>query len=287
MRLLSAFVVVVAVACGPVASSDFSSSSGSGPRARVAGVSYLHHGEALTQGGTIPYNGGAVLLHPSAVNLYWGTYWQTAAGQAEQAVLDGLAQGMAGTPWLGILSQYGDANGNAPDVIDGVFGGSQILATDPPSLVQDGDIQAFVEQQLQTGVVPYGAETVYFVYTGPGVTVQMSDGSQSCNQWCGYHNHYSGNSGDTKYSPIPHGDCPQGCGAPGLTVNSAGLDQSTTTMSHEFAEAVTDPDLSAYTGGNLGEVGDPCTAAFSASWGNASYAVQTVWSNATQSCVQQ
>ena len=147
MRLLSSLVVVVAFvsACGPQASPDFASSS-DGPRACVTGVSYVHRGQALTQGGIIPYNGGAVLLHPSAVNLYWGTYWQTADGQAEAAILDGVAQGAGGTPWLGILAQYADSNGNAPDPTSSVFGGSQVIATDPPSLVQDGDIQAFVEQ---------------------------------------------------------------------------------------------------------------------------------------------
>jgi hypothetical protein len=69
------------------------------------------------------------------------------------------------------------------------------ISTSTPALgatVTDADIQQMLQQEIASSAVPApSANTLYFIYLPPGVTVTMG-GSSSCQAFCGYHNHISG-----------------------------------------------------------------------------------------------
>ena len=119
------------------------------------------------------------------------------------------------------------------------------------------------------------ANTLYFVMLPPGTT-SVGLGSQSCvaGGYCGYHNA----DGSTYYAVIPYANC-SGCQFPGQF-----LDTLTEVISHELAEAITDPALNAWLDPNTGpgdEIGDICNRQTVRLGG---YLVQTEWSNAQSAC---
>ena len=116
----------------------------------------------------------------------------------------------------------------------------------------------------------------------------------SCTDFCGYHEHHPATLagiGDVQlvYASIPHLDCESVCGTGSLDVNGALLDAATSAMSHELAEAATDPLFNAWEAMHANdEVGDRCETAannFAQSWDGQRFAIQQIWSNQTLSCL--
>jgi hypothetical protein len=232
----------------------------------------------------IPYKGGPVLHAPREVNIYWGGYWNGAAGRKEHAVLDDFADRAGASDWYQILAEYPDDRGAAgPSAL-----GASVVVDDsePPAAVSDRGIRKLVSGAIAAGTVDWRGETIYVVFTPPGTVVSTPWG-KTCDAICGYHYKFRDGSRDVKYALIPHGDCHDGCSAPGAHANGATLDQMTVTLSHELAEAVTDPDIDAWTGPRGDpEVADLCNSGFVADWDGARFAVQDLWSNAALACVQ-
>jgi hypothetical protein len=244
-------------------------------------------GKDDTTESNVPYHGGRVLHAPLEQHVYWGSYWSTSTGQDDRAVLDGFAGSAGGSAWWKVVDQYTDADGapgrpapGDPVVIDD---------SDPASTVSDRAIRAFLLAQINAGTLAWDDQTVFFVFTPPHVVVSTPWG-KSCGAICGYHYHFTGSvhghSRDVLYATIPYLACANGCGAPGVHVNGSSLDQMTVTLSHELAESVTDPDITAWTGPKGdGEVGDLCNDGAALSWDGSAYAVQDIWSNAKHACV--
>lgn len=239
----------------------------------------------------IPYGGGPVLHQPREVNLYWGAYFETAAGRHERDLLDAFARRAGGTRWWSTVTQYTDQDGAVKSA--SVEGQSLVVTSPAPgSAVTDQDLMTLVQSQLSKGALRWDPEAVYFVFTPPQVVVHggKRGGGTSCKDLCGYHHHIAlpvkgVGLADIKYGSIPHGDCPDGCTVKGVSVNGSVLDQETVTLSHELAEAATDPDLDAYTthhGDN--ELGDLCNGGSAVNWSGEKFAVQDLWSNAARHC---
>ena len=149
------------------------------------------------------------------------------------------------------------------------------LTTAPPPSVEDADIQRFVQEEIASDpAVPQPtANSLYFVFLPPGVTVGL-DGGSSCVSFCGYH---SAIDDKVFYAVMPYPDC-GGCTG-GLTV----FDALTSTSSHELCEAITDPvpGRGWYDDQN-GEIGDICA------WQTkrlGDYLVQLEWSNQQGKCI--
>jgi hypothetical protein len=237
-----------------------------------------------TQG--VPYHGGAVLHHPVAVHLYWGAWWTTDEGQARATILDGFSADAGDSAWWDTMADYPDAKG-APEG-DRLAAGASVTISDsePGDVVSDTRIRAFVTAHAPS----WNAEAVYVVFTPPG-TIVSSRWGKSCDAICAYHWHFTGtiasHSRDVKYAVVPSLDCWDGCGVRGLHVNDETTDQMTIALSHELAEAVTDPDVTAWHGPhNEGEIGDLCDRGFEADWPSGAVAVQELWSNSADDCVQ-
>ena len=190
------------------------------------------------------YNGGPLLANVEATTIYWGSAWQTDPLRAQ---LDGFFDFVVSSSLVDQLTEY-----NVPgfSIGHGRHVASVQIVSDPPAIVDDTQIQTFVQQLITAGTVPaQDANSLYFVFTPGGVTVTLQ-GSASCQQFCGYHNSPDGN---LFYAVVPYANC-NGCQFAGNL-----LDSMTVIASHEFCEAITDPVPGAgwYDNAN-GEIGDIC-----------------------------
>ena len=149
---------------------------------------------------------------------------------------------------------------------------SSVATPAPHKTVTDSALQHFLQHELSTNpALPKPSpNTLYFIYTPPGVAIVQGGGS-SCKAFCGYHSNI-GNS--IFYAPMPYAGCPGGMSA---------LDALTGTSSHELCEAITDaiPGTGWYEDNN-GEIGDICAWKFKrlGPWN-----VQLEWSNTAGRCV--
>jgi len=110
------------------------------------------------------------------------------------------------------------------------------------------------------------------------VTAIDAGGDVSCQQMCGYHFHDNHSPRNRFYAVIPDlSSCLGACG-PGDDFQAR-----TRVVTHEVAEAVTDPGLNAWFDRTTGaEVGDICNDLVYQSGG---FALQCEWSNSAKSCV--
>ena len=229
------------------------------------------------------YYGGKILENPNFVSLYAGAHWKTTQGRADKSHIDHCSASVPRGPHSTVWEEYG--------VSAGTFSGSSnIPLARTQRFVSERDIQSLVAHAISRGgvAVPDGS-TVYTVFLPPGVVLTHGD-ADSRKGLGGYHGSYidATSKKPVYYSAIAYAD--KGNGVP-FTRNA--LDNITIAASHEWSEAVTDPDV---TRGKLGwydktfgEVGDiPITMGFPLSllWGRMDgCAVQKEWSNSERAPV--
>jgi hypothetical protein len=191
----------------------------------------------------LTYRGGPMLSNVKVAALFWGSSWKSSSltgyfgGFFRALFADGL--------FMANLAQYSTGGYT---VGNGSLVATATDAQDPPAKVTDAQIQSEVRAQVAAGHLPKpDASTLYFVFTPPGVVVYDSGGSNSVDDFSGYHD-YDFGSGGFAYAVIPYDDTLQ--------------DPRWMTLyaSHELADAVTDPQpyLTAlgWYDDNYGEVAD-------------------------------
>jgi hypothetical protein len=203
---------------------------------------------AQAAGAQLVYNGGSLLANVEVTAIYWGSPW---ANDPLQPQLDKFFEFAVGSSMISNLSEY-----SVPGftIGPGTTMPSQIVITqDPPSTVDDTQIQAFLQGLIDAGTINPNANSLFFVFTPSGVTVTLQ-GSSSCVDFCGYHYFFNDTNGNVVcYAVMPYPDC-VGCQFANTT-----FDTLTTIASHEFSEAITDPQLDAWYDPNTGEeIGDIC-----------------------------
>jgi hypothetical protein len=216
------------------------------------------------------------------VPIYWGAAWASGANAPLASQLDGFFDFIVTSSYMDLLNEYSTAStqirhgrrltsahvaGSEPGTV--VAGGRQVT---------DAEIRTALQGWIAAHTVPATtANTLYFIFLPPNV-VSISFGSKSCvadGGFCGYHDHI----GNVYYAVIPYVNCP-GCAFSGQF-----LDTLTEVSSHELAEAITDPELSAWWDPVTGpgeEIGDICNRQTTRLGG---FLVQTEWSNAQAACV--
>src|SRR5207302_10484152 len=109
---------------------------------------------------------------------------------------------------------------------NGVFAGTATDTNPAPSVLPDDQIRAEIRAQVAAGHLRRpDADTLYVVFTPPGVTVMDNQGKDSLHDFVGYHGYAW--IGDFAYAVIPYAeDAPEWMTVP---------------ASHELAEAVTNP----------------------------------------------
>jgi hypothetical protein len=234
-------------------------------------------------GPKLVYYGGRILENPNFVSLYAGSYWNTAKGRTERTQLTQCSQSIPTGTHATVWKEYGSA--------PGTFSGSKVIPlTASQKIISEQEIQSLVAQAIRSrGVVKPDGQTVYTVFLPPKTVLQHGT-TDSRNELGGFHGSYVDPSTrkPVYYAAIAYAD--QGNGIP-FTKNP--IDNMTIAASHEWAEAVTDPDVNrgklAWYDKRFGEIGDiPISVGFplSSLWGRLKgCAVQKEWSNSRQAPV--
>ena len=293
-KLMMALAVASLAACGGMDSASSSSSALRNPDIAPTGkgagtqLSYQKSGAgggSHTSSNGIFYHGGPVMLGTVNVYLIWYGNW---SGNSATTLLPNVVSGLSGSSYEHINTTYYDGSNNhvsgalklAGQVNDNYSRGTSLA---------DADIQAIVASHAGVDL-PYDTTGLYFVLT----TSDVNETSGFCTQYCGWHTHGTINGGDIKYSFVGNPDrCPSACEAQTTSPNgNAGADGMASIMAHESEEAISDPDLNAWSDRRGYENADKCAWTFgtestasngskyNVTLGGTQYLIQQNWVNA-------
>jgi hypothetical protein len=217
------------------------------------------------------YHGGPVMRNPVNYLIFWDPAGGTTFPAGFQAGMQRFFEDIGATPFYNINTQYNDTSG-VPVPNAASFGGSWTDTTAFPHAgtiadpLTDGDIQGAVTAAIAAnpGWVGPGINTMYFVFTPPGV--QQCFNATNCfaqpgdpnGKYCAYHTFFGGN---RIYAVEPFvQDAGAACTGLATFPNGNAIDVQLSTVSHEMEEANTDPLLNAWfdSDGLSGENGDKC-----------------------------
>jgi hypothetical protein len=230
------------------------------------------------------FHGGVVQNSPRVYLVFWGSSWTTngdPSGVANR--LHYTYQGIGGSSWANVLTQFGGSNGSFTNTTGQYRGWLRDLSPVPANPTA-ADVQRVVQRAADT-MRDYAYNAQYVIALPWGVVDQYTQSQNAC----GYHNWKTVSATSwTTYSVLPYipylnrigvgGTCGTG------TVNGASgaLDGVSIVAGHEYAESVNDPGLNAWFDADGSENGDKCA------WVNGqnrtlangySFAMQPVWSN--------
>jgi hypothetical protein len=242
---------------------------------------YPRHAHAATKGGgsyNLVYHGGPIQKYPKIYVIYWGFTSSSADPDGVAPYLTSFLQGLSGTPYYDIMTQYySTAAGNVTDRPH-EYAGQWFDSSSVPN--QPSDTQIANEAIRAAGHFGYNADASY--------VVQLPHGSYNNLKWCAYHSVTSSSYGPVHYTNLPYQPDFPGCGTDSVNSGARGLVDSTSeTAAHEVAETQTDPDTrtgwyDAY--GN--EIGDYCSYIDlqNITISTGTFATQPLWSNAANYC---
>ncbi|MHB2026797.1 MAG: hypothetical protein ACYCPQ_09225 [Elusimicrobiota bacterium] len=189
--------------------------------------------------GKLVYYGGPVISHAKVYAVFWGE----GVAPEIQSRIGAFYSNILNSGYMDWLSEYGTnitaingRPGTNQTIGRGSFAGSVMITPKNSSLsLTDGMVQREIEAQIAAGMLAApSADTLYMVYFPPGVTISI-DSTQSCSDFCAYHEGFKSKNGASIYYGIMP-DCGSMCG-----VGGSAFDGITATSSHETIEAVTDP----------------------------------------------
>jgi hypothetical protein len=248
----------------------------------------------------LAYHQGQVETAPKLYLLLWGPDWSTTG--ADTQYLSSFLSGLGVEPadnWSTILEQYSGSNGRpafSGDMLQGVYQDTTV----PPIGATQTDLQTEADSFYHAQALTDPVNTQIIVATQTGTCPAGFAGLHCAGTptYCAYHT--NGSYGET-WTNLPYlPDAGGNCGQNMVNSGSAGTyDGYSIVEGHEFAETVSDPtpssgwiDLNDPYGG---EVGDKCAWAGEPWGGNdpigdvalssGSFAMQSLWSNATDSCL--
>jgi hypothetical protein len=234
-------------------------------------------GKVSAGAASLSYGQGPLLTSVQVYTIFWGADWQTAPDSSLIDQLNRFFDAILASSVIDLLAEYGVAG---QSIGHGSRIGSNVIATEPGAgtgNVNDNDIQQALQGWMTAGLIPaQTANSLYFVYLPPNVTVTgPNNAGASCSQFCGYH-WYAAASPNIYYAVVPYPGCASCLGG------MAQLDALTSVCSHELCESITDPEpWTGWNDPNNGEIGDICA------WQTASvagYTVQKEWSNTQGAC---
>ena len=256
--------------------------SRSSRRARRPAASVRLRLEALEERLTpaLTYHGGAILTSVQAQSLYLGAGWNNLTTQTSQfdAFLSTLVSGTTTSPsaYLAMLHKapFTGVTG-AGSALTGATDSTDLVAATSTQTVYDSQIQSDLAAEIQAGAVQQpNANALYVVYVEPNVVVSFPNGQNSVNTFLAYHSSFSDNGTAVRYAVVPYHGSGGNAQDPWLT---SAFDSMTVAASHETAEAITDPDGTAYfdrSGNEVGDVVNGSTVYIHDSTGANQYAVQ-------------
>lgn len=236
-------------------------------------------------------------------------------------VIERFLKDVGRTSYYNILTQYskaaGKAIGTGPIQNASTFGGAYLDTTPYPRAgtnddpLLNVDIQNEVERAMKANGWSPGLDKLYLVFTahtavscGSGPDTPYCTDGQPGHRFCGYHGYMPVDDQPVIFSYLPSAYSYRSiCGPvhnPQVLFKASPhrdpyADSQVLVLSHELFESVSDPLLEAWSGGN-GEIGDLCEGKtggkLKADGGDITlhghrYVVQSIWSNASHSCVLQ
>src|SRR5579864_4440631 len=216
-------------------------------------------------GSHVTYFGGPVISNLHVVEVLYGASagYLPGVGSINPPSIASFSTGLAASPVFDMLNEYSTAGvtpadgkpGTSQTIGHGFFDGLFTItpsAANNGSSITDAQIQNELTAQVNAGNLPAplfdaigNSNTVYVIFFPPGTTIHLGT-LTGCVRggFCGYHNSTAGLGGkDLLYSVLPDMQPPSGC-AVGCG-GSGQLDSVTNVLTHELAEAVTDPDVGA------------------------------------------
>lgn len=184
------------------------------------------------------FMGGIAQTAPKVRVVFWGSNWNNPANLAGKALISKLFEGMSGSAYQGILTQYFGAEGGfiSPNI-------EYSIATDTRVTAPQGvGYESFAEEADWAAVNfgwPQSLNTQYVLITAPGTTYQSE-----FTGFCAYHTYDEASPIWHVYSVVPYaGDAPFGTenGCSGYYGGGDAMKATSVMASHEYAEAVTDP----------------------------------------------
>jgi hypothetical protein len=230
-----------------------------------------------TSGTNLIDHGGKVLSASHTYGIWWGD--QTKFPADAKAGIKGLLSGLHGTPFLSLATQY--MRGAA---LTSTFVASANDASSPPTgSPATSTIVAEACRAINANAWTTDPQGIYFVFT--------SNFPRNVS-FCAWHSHGTCNGKDIQVGYMPNTTGLAGCD-PGNQFNCNTLSQGTRSLanvlSHEFMEAVSDPDLNAWFDSSGSEMGDKAAWVFGScvNLANGTWQLQEEWSNAAHGSVQQ
>ncbi len=122
--------------------------------------------------------------------------------------------------------------------------------------------------------LPTSMANFYPVFLPPGVETEDVDGTNSANDYCGYHRSFGSGSDQTVYGDLPYPPSSGGCDTGQAPNGNLRADGEVSTFAHELMEAITDPlnPQYAWFDGKGNEIGDMCDENYGGALGSTSSA---------------
>jgi hypothetical protein len=231
--------------------------------------------------GNLVYHGGPIQKNPTVYLVYWG--WGSSGDPADEATtLNGFLADMGGSKWLKTVTQYDDSTSG-----DILSRHNQLLGTwsDPSTVPPNPSDSDLATEALNAAAhFGYSADADYIIALPSGV-VPSGFGTS----YCAWHGVVQGSSGPIAFTNFPYiPGAGFACGANSVNPGPTGLlDGVPIVLGHEVAETQTDPLLNAWFDAAGYEIGDKCAwiGLANLKYGNATYPVQPLYSNAASNCV--
>lgn len=231
----------------------------------------------LTNNTNLVDHGGKIVPVSRTYAIWWGN--PGAFPSDAQDGLTSLFQGFAGSTWLNIESQY-MRGANVASLWHTNWTDTSSPPANPPKV---STIVNKACNTLRANSQTPDPNGIYFVYASNFPHVN----------YCAWHSHGWCNGVDIQVAYMPNVTGIPGCD-PGNLYGCNAWSQGTRALanvtSHEFSEAITDADLTAWYDSSGAENGDKCAWRFSSCLNlsnGSNWQLQQEWSNNAGGCVQQ
>jgi hypothetical protein len=198
-------------------------------------------------GQVVTYHGGPVLTRVAVQGLYWGAGWNKKPVLASQrGQLEGFLTFIVNSSYMDQLTTAGYTDGNGTPIGRGTSTAGKMDPATLSASVTDADMQKEVQNRIKDGTLADAdSQRLYVVFVDQNVVVNTSFGSSAKN-FAGYHSSFAGSNRAGRPLPVYYAVIPYPGGANAMAEPSLPIIQNLTeVISHELAEAVTDPAVNA------------------------------------------
>jgi hypothetical protein len=170
----------------------------------------------------------------------------------------------------------------------------------PKNCITDLQLETELQRVMTLNAWTGGLNKMFFVYTSKGEGSCFDNTNASCayTAYCAYHSFYMNGTVPVIYANQPYGN-PNYCQVPGTPSPNKDIpaDTAASTATHEFTEAITDPELDAWFTSQGNEIGDLCAYDYglfydwdgglaNEMWNGRFYMLQQEFDNNSLGCVQ-